>query len=494
MERNCSGVLRRVSFFTRSVYIVALLFTAGCWSLINSGITGSALLFLLTSTTLTALLLGQKSGVIVMSLSFLAILGFAAGYSTGQIIPRVSRISENQTSILDWVNFGAHFLATAGLMMAGYTTIQSGLQSNIHQRQSLTIETLEKQAALERDFKERSNNLERRLIQIKVVSLINHTISTSEYSIKSLQSLVDMIAESLNLYYAGVFLIDPARQYAVLRAGSGAAGRNMLADGHRLPIGGLSMIGWCIANQQARISLNVQNESTRYSNPNLPDTQSELALPIIGPSRILGAMTIQSTDPDAFDDIDVSILQSISDSIGIAIENADLLEKSRRDLQEISLLNRNLVQSAWKEELSIHGKLEYQYTNPIISTSKHIGNHKFQFPIVLRGQTIGNMTIKGLHSPSPEDSNFIESVLSQMAISLESARLLEETQRYAAQQEKVNLLSTKLTKAPRIEDILQIAVRELGQLPSVGEVSIQLATAEETIAQESIKARKDINQ
>lgn len=455
----------------RAYFLLGLLYSASVWSILQTNQNRTAQLLLLAFSIYGTILFNRRAAIAGVVISSLTVL--AAESLTLSLTPPF--ITAQTGGIISGLLTTVVYALIAGGLVFSLSYWAASFRRDILS-QSIAMDEIEHtRADMEKTFAAQSQNLDRRLNQLKVVSKINHSIATQVFSEEMLQNVVDLMADTLELYYAGIFLIEPSRQYAVLRAGSGIAGRRMLANAHRLPIGGLSMIGWCVANQQPRIALNVQNESTRYVNPNLPETQSELALPILGPTRILGAMSIQSTDAEAFDDTDIAIFQSIADSIGVALENGDLLEKSRKDFQEISLLTRGYIQSAWQEELAIHGKLEYQYTNPAFSPSNWVGRHKMDVPVNLRGQRIGNLKITTAAAPSNEDVTFIHEIVSQMAISLESARLLEETQRAAAQQQKVNELSAHLAKAPRINDILQIAVRELGQLAAVDEVFIQLS-------------------
>lgn len=461
---------RHLPYRVRASFLLGLLYLASVWSIFQGNQNRTAQLLLLAFSIYGAILLNRRAaiaGVVISSLTVLASESLTLSLTSPFIT------AQPESVILGLLITSVYALIAGGVVFSLSYWASSFRQDILSH--SITMDEIEHtRMDMEKTFAAQSQNLDRRINQLRVVSKINHSIATQVFSEEMLQNVVDLMADTLGLYYAGIFLIEPSRQYAVLRAGSGVAGRRMLANAHRLPIGGLSMIGWCVANQQPRIALNVQNESNRFVNPNLPETQSELALPILGPTRILGAMSIQSTDAEAFDDTDIAIFQSIADSIGVALENSDLLEKSRKDFQEISLLTRGYIQSAWQEELAIHGKLEFQYTNPAFSPSNWVGRHKMDVPVNLRGQRIGNLKITTAAPPSNEDVNFIHEIVSQMAISLESARLLEETQRAAARQQKVNDLSAQLAKTPRINDILQTAVRELGQLAAVDEVFIQL--------------------
>jgi len=142
-----------------------------------------------------------------------------------------------------------------------------------------------------------------------------------------LHKTVDIICEAYGFYYAGVFLLDDTEEWAVLRAGHGEAGDKMVSLGHKLQIGGLSMIGTAIAEHKARIALDVGEEAVHFKNPHLPLTRSEMALPLLTTDRVLGAVTVQSVEEAAFSAEDISSLQSMADQLAVALDNAYLLRE-----------------------------------------------------------------------------------------------------------------------------------------------------------------------
>ncbi|HEY75705.1 MAG TPA: GAF domain-containing protein [Thermoflexia bacterium] len=178
----------------------------------------------------------------------------------------------------------------------------------------------------------------RRAIQLQTAAEITRD-ATGILDVERLISrAVELIRERFDLYYVGLFLLDESEEWAVLRAGTGEAGRRMLEAGHRLKVDGKSMIGWCIAHGEARIALDVGREAVRFDNPLLPETRSEIALPLISRGRVIGAMTIQSAQPAAFTEEDISVLQTMAGQLANAIENARLHENLRRHLTELSIL------------------------------------------------------------------------------------------------------------------------------------------------------------
>ncbi|MGD8624443.1 MAG: GAF domain-containing protein, partial [Anaerolineae bacterium] len=197
----------------------------------------------------------------------------------------------------------------------------------------------------------------RRVAQLQAAAEISGAAS----SILDLEELLSMAVELINdrfgLYYTGIFLVDNGGNYAVLRAGSGAAGLQMIEDGFRLEVGGGSMIGWCVANGQARIALDVGQDAVHFDNPLLPETRSEMALPLAvrhrqrrtqeslpletesGAGHVVGAMTIQSDKPAAFREEDVIVLQIMADQLANAIVNARLFEERERRITELAIVN-----------------------------------------------------------------------------------------------------------------------------------------------------------
>jgi GAF domain-containing protein len=145
---------------------------------------------------------------------------------------------------------------------------------------------------------------------------------------------VNLIRDKFDFYYVGLFLVDPAKKWAVLRAGTGPAGQVQLDKGHRLEIGGDSMIGWSIANHTARIALDVGEDAVHFENPDLPDTRSEMALPLISRDEVIGAVTVQSTKPGAFSPEDITLLQTMADQLANAIQNARLFEEASQAREE----------------------------------------------------------------------------------------------------------------------------------------------------------------
>ena len=185
-----------------------------------------------------------------------------------------------------------------------------------------------------------TNDIQRHATLLKAAARAAKNITTILDPYELFQRTVDIICDEFGFYYAGVFLLDDKQQYAVLRAGRGEAGKAMINEGHKLAIGGNSMIGASIANRQGRIALDVGHEAVFFENPHLPKTRSEMALPLIVGEDVIGALTVQSTEEAAFHDEDIAALQTMADQLAIAIQNSNLHRQAERRSRLLKAANR----------------------------------------------------------------------------------------------------------------------------------------------------------
>jgi len=158
----------------------------------------------------------------------------------------------------------------------------------------------------------------------------------------------------------GLFLKDAEQRNVVLRAGTGQAGQEMLAHGWSLAIGSDSMIGQCVVSEEAQIALDVGAVAVRFDNPLLPETRSEMALPLRARGQVLGAMTVQSTEEARFDEGDVAVMQGIADQVAIAVDNARLFTESQTALQDMMSAQRRFTADAWMAHLQTSEARSYE--------------------------------------------------------------------------------------------------------------------------------------
>jgi GAF domain-containing protein/HAMP domain-containing protein len=210
------------------------------------------------------------------------------------------------------------------------------------------VNTLEDRVA------DRTRELQRRAIQLETAADVGRAVASILELDVLVRRIVDLVRERFDLYYAGLFLLDDMGEYAVLEAGTGEPGRVMKEMGHKLEVGGASMVGAASARHQARIALDVGQEAIRFDNPLLPDTRSEMALPLMVGDRVLGALDVQSTQPAAFSEEDIAVLQLVANQVAVAIDNARKFSEEAGLLEATSPLyrvSRRLAASITTDEI-----------------------------------------------------------------------------------------------------------------------------------------------
>jgi signal transduction histidine kinase len=160
-----------------------------------------------------------------------------------------------------------------------------------------------------------------------------------------LMRTVDIICDEFGIYYSGIFLVSEDKQWLELHAGYGEAGREMLRAEFRLPVDRSSMVGVAVLDKKGQLTTDVEVQADHFKNPYLKDTRSEVALPLIAKSQVLGGLTVQSDQVGAFAEEDVTALQTMADQVAIAINNARLL-------QELDEANNELVRTKTFEAIA----------------------------------------------------------------------------------------------------------------------------------------------
>lgn len=463
-------LIRKISYRIRSIAFLIVFYIFTTIVFIRNGWGGVALLLLLSFSFLATIFLYQRPSRIGIGLSIGTLLFWAVLRGSG-LVSGIQGASTLLNIIID-------VLLVIFLGGVGNFTISALKRKFIFEHNNyLAAESNINDLQVE--LESQKTALEKRVFQLRTASEISQTTSSILDQQLLLQKVADLIKDRFDLYYVGIFLIDEAREYAVLRYGTGEAGRRMMAAKHKLAVGGYSMIGWATQTRKSRIALDVGEEAVHFDNPLLPDTRSEMALPIASATTVYGAMSIQSTLVNAFDENDVLILQSVADSLSISLENAASFQKNQKALEDIRILNRAYLKQAWWDPLDVERNLRMDFENPQAVESP-INPNLIEIPLLLRDEKIGkiNLEIEGNELPS-ETQEFLKSLSSQTIVALENARLIEESHMAALQEQQLNTLSQQFSRASSIEEILKTAVIEFGKLPSIQEASISLIPPEE---------------
>ena len=487
--------------FAGYLHITTIWLASTMIALNGSGIRGTAFTSYFVVMLMAGLLLGWRPALGYTVLSILAAFGLAIAENVGvfDYIPgsAVSIAMEGTVLFL----FGAIFLY---LIISSLQNAVKKANANSEELRTSNLQLTQLRDDLEIRVRERtselahrndelaiaSSQIQRRAAQFEAMAQVARSIT----SIRDLQELLPNVANLINefygFYHVGVFLLDEAGEYAVLVASNSPGGRRMLERRHRLKVGEQGIVGSVAGSGEPRIALNVGADAVFFNNPDLPETHSEMALPLRSGGKVIGTLDVQSQETGAFTSEDVQTLSLLADQVSLAIENARLFDESNRSLNDLQMLMRQSTREAWKRLPEQQRLLGYRYNalgaSPLKEslTLKEPGKGEryegkaetgtFVVPIELRGEVIGNLVVQ---SPTgsrwtDDEQDIIRAVAERVALSAENARLFEETTHRAERERLVSEITGKIRSHNDPQAMIDTALQELRSALGASRVDI----------------------
>jgi GAF domain-containing protein len=479
------GILVLITLFTSLSYTIRagvflfLLFFAGFSSLIDYGIADASLL-LLGFIVMTGLLFSPRRGlfpIIAVSILIILIFGWPG------------------TALADAARLTGILLIVSAIIAVGLHTFQDEFTKTQNAAQQTLDALREERSKLEQRVEERTAGLTRKTDQLRATSYIARKTAEVQDLAALLDTVSHLVTDQFGFYHTGIFLVNESGNQVVLQAASSEGGKRMVERGHSLGVGMQGIVGYVAAQKKPRIALDVGTDAIFFNNPDLPLTRSEVALPLLIRNKILGVLDIQSDKPQAFSLEDIDVLQTLSDQVAIAIENARLLDETQAAILQLEALTSIRTHEAWIQKLREQGRA-FTYT-PLGLRAEKISQNKentISAPIVLRGRKIGNISIarKSQRKWNQLDEGLLEEVASQVGLAVDNIRLLEEATQRARQEQTVGKLAAQFSQSLDLDTLLQTAARELGQLPDVSEVSVVIGQQDEPTVQSAQQAKRNV--
>jgi len=360
--------------------------------------------------------------------------------------------------------------------------LRSTLESRVNQRT--------------RDLESANENNERRARQFEAVAQVARVISNIQDLETLLPRIAQVISDQFGHYHTGIFLLEDAGEYAVFRGTNSVGGRKMLARGHKLLVGQTGIVGSVTATGQPRIALNLGSDTVYFDNPDLPNTRSEIALPLRIAGEIIGALDVQSEEENAFKQDDIAALSTLADQASIAIQNTRAFEDARSALVEAQSAYGESVREAWKvmrpQTIGTGIQLVDSTIKPLENPSMEqyaraaveqdrtttsldrIGT--LAIPIRMRGKVIGVMSLKNNSQVewTEDDVDIAEAVAERLSLAIETVSLLRTAQHRAEVERITTEISTKIGSSSRFETIMQTAAQELSKALGGSDVLVQI--------------------
>jgi GAF domain-containing protein len=497
---------RRAPYSLRVWGIMVLVYTLGFTDFIQDGRSGSARIFMLIVPFLAGLFLGLRESVVALLLGSLTMAGFGWAFSTGLL---VAPGDQSAADLTGWIAGTLTFFMMGTLMVVSLNYLVPRLSTALEQSRELARALGKQRDRLEEQVAARTEDLMRRGSQLEAAAQVARDATAIQDVERLLEETVRLVSARLGFYHTGIFLLDEQKEYAVLRAASSAGGQRMLARGHRLRVGGVGagvpsgeavgIVGYVISHGEARIALDVGADAVHFDNPDLPETRSEVALPLRARGEIIGALDVQSIEPGAFSQEYVAVLQTLADQVAVALSNARLFRQAQESLAAERRAYGEISRQAWQQ--MVRRRTERGFlcgeegivplgldpsTADLLSTMQQaaqagqvIVGDSLSVPIPVRDQVVGALNFRKSEAGeawTEEEVTLLQNMADQLGQALESARLYQDTQRRAAREQLIGEVTARMRETLDMDAVLRTAALEMEQRLGLYDVTISLTS------------------
>ena len=487
---------RGLGYRIRAGILLALAYLMGFYLISFAGLLGGGRIWLVLLPALALVLLGRWPGFAAAGVSIVTYLVFALiNQSVGD--PDLAGY---------WFSEAWDFLlGVVGIVMILWSFNRGW------------VDALSQASVANQQLQAQTEALEETTKQLRATAAVAHACSSildPEVLSVEVVNRIQKELGGLDVYYAGLFLLDEAgadadRQVAALSAATGSIGRQLLEQEYKLPLDGSSAISQCITGKHP-VVISGDEEVALVADSPLRRARSEAALPLYSRGRVLGALSVQSTQEDVFDENIVAVLEAMADQVAVALDNARLFTQTGTALREVQAAQRRYLTEAWKEFLSIRPVTRFDYTQPGIELGDSDGKllrdarraamlHEravavdstpsdpdaepaasqtvLAVPLKLRGQVIGALSLhetRRRRSWTSAEIGMAETIAEQVALTVENLRLMDEAQRRATRERLVGEVTARMRETLDLDTVLQSAAREISEALDLYDVTIHL--------------------
>ncbi len=357
---------------------------------------------------------------------------------------------------------------------------------------------------------QQNESLQFRSKQLQTVADVARSVASTTDVDTLLSTVTKLVSDRFGFYHCGIFLTDDSNEFAVLRAANSEGGQRMLQRQHRLRVGQVGIVGFVTDKGEPRIATDVGEDAVFFDNPDLPDTKSEMALPLKLENRVIGALDVQSTESNAFSMDDVELFTTLADQVAVAISNNQLYDQTNQALEETQNLYRQYIRQEWTRQVEEGSQTGYRYSSagiealkenypevkmviesgrPVYRSQKSSSRQGeldsiLTVPILLNDESIGAISLQQtsdqVYEWSSHELTIAQSIGSQIAQTLENTRLFEQTLRRADRERRVLEITGKIRSTNDPQEMLRIALEELQQNLNVSGAQVILNSLDET--------------
>lgn len=380
---------------------------------------------------------------------------------------------------------------------------ETGILANTFNTMILQLQGLF--ATLEQRVADRTRNLE-------LAAEVGRSISQVRDLKLMLTDAAEIIRSRFDLYYTQVYLTNSAQNALVLQAGTGNVGVELLNRNHRLPINTGSINGRAVIEKNSVVISDTTASTTFRPNPLLPNTRSEMAVPLIIGENVIGVLDMQSQKPGALSPEVLPAFEALAGQLAIAIQNANLLDETEKARAEVEAQARRLVHSSWSDHQdALHNPENTGFVfenNQVQLLDEHTAEieseNALSAPIAVTGQPIGQIAVELTPEQQSEQSQELVTIIAnQVARHVENLRLIETAERYRSESEEAarrltiegwQEYFTKKQEQPTgfFYDLKQVKPVAAGAIPGEAAFSLPLKVRDETLGTISVLNLEDV--
>lgn len=485
-----SGRVRLASVLLVGLLYLGFTYAVAAYGGVTTPITSAYVLLI----TIASLLLGRRMAIASVALVILTGSGLVyaesvAGWIEWQAFP----------STFAWIAHSLVIIFVSVLVYLANDTIRRALD----QARRYSGELGEQQERLVKVAEERTRDLQRRNRYLGLIASIARDMSLTTDVGELVSQATLLIGERFDLYYVGVYLIDPSGNWAVSQASFDQTGRTMVTRDHRVPVGPGSVVGSVAGGSGPRLVSNVEQDDLFTYNPDLPETHSEMTLPLRVRGEVIGVLDLQSRDLDAFLEEDVVIFQILADQVALALGNAQSFRQMQESLEAERRAYGQVTGEGWKRLMRAQSQLGFlrdrrgilpagDVWRPEMAEAVSKGRIAVRdddrtvlaVPIIARDQVIGVIDARKPDTAgewTEQEVALLEALGDQLSEALENSRLYQDAQRRAAQDRMVSQATGRMRESLDIQTVLQVAVREISQSLGLAALDVRLGVdADET--------------
>ncbi len=322
--------------------------------------------------------------------------------------------------------------------------------------------------------------------------------------VRDLQSLlhdeVNYIADVLGFYSVNIFLVDQSRSVLVLQASSGEIYADMVKQGFQLSLQERAIVTEVARTGQPYVAQDVAQDINYKSTDPFSLTRAEAAFPIMARDTLLGVLDVQSVEPHVFDESMVSLLSALAVSLQGAIENVRQFERVQGAYERLARYQQESLTAAWRMLIQERPeRLSYTYdriavrpgaarletlpeavrmAQDVMQYATPEGTYLLIVPLRVQQQIVGRVVLEAERPWLADEVTVATTVLTQLGLALENARLLDETRRRAALEQAASSITADIRAEMEIDAILQVALQELSTFFQAEAASVRLMLPE----------------